>query len=298
MTATITADMVKTLRDKTGAGMMDVRNALSEAAGDMEKAAEILRQKGIASADNKSGRATSEGLVSTKITPDAKKGVIIEVNCETDFVARNENFVGMVDALAGHALASSATSTDTILAETMTGQSVTVGDYVKENIAVIKENLSFARFAQLSVAGEGCVQSYIHTGGKIGVLLAVTAPSADVVSQDSFKQLVKDLTLHIASFAPEFVNVSDIPGDYVENEKRIEMGKEDLQSKPIEIREKIVMGRLDKLLAQRVLLQQPFVKDPNKTVEQQVKDACPGAAIQAFYRFALGELQAESASAE
>ena len=303
MTATITADMVKTLREKTGAGMMDVRNALSEASGDMDKATEILRQKGIASADNKSGRATSEGLIQAEISADAKSGALIEVNCETDFVARNENFVEMVTKLGQHVLASALDTLDAIVGAPMTGSTMNVGDYIKENISVIKENLSFQRMGKLSITGPGLVHSYIHTGGKIGVLLALTTDSDAAANNDGFKQLAKDLTMHIASCAPEFVQIEDIPQAVRDDEKRIEMGKEDLQSKPVEIREKIVTGRVEKLLAQRVLCQQPYVKDPSKTVQQHVEETAKtlGAGnitIQAFLRFALGETAEPSTGEE
>ena len=294
MTATITADMVKTLREKTGAGMMDVRNALSEASGDMDKATEILRQKGIASADNKSGRATSEGLIHAEIAEDGKSGALIEVNCETDFVARNENFVDMVGKLGKHVLISALDTLESILGAPMTGNSINVSDYVKENIAIIKENLSFQRMGKLSVSGPGLIQSYIHTGGKIGVLLALSTDNDSAAKTDSFKQLAKDLAMHIASCSPEFVSVDDIPQSVRDEEKRIEMGKKDLQSKPVDIREKIVAGRVEKILAQRVLYMQPFVKDPSKTVQQQVEETAKtlGASnitVQGFLRYALGE---------
>jgi elongation factor Ts len=291
MSTTISADMVKTLREKTGAGMMDVRNALAEAGGDMEKATEILRQKGIASADKKGGRTTSEGLVNAKVSADGKSGVLVEINSETDFVARNENFVAMVNTLTDFTMDSSAQDIDALLKETI--GSGTVDDFVRENIGVIKENLTFRRFARLSVNGAGQVNTYIHTGGKIGVLLVLGAASDAAVGTDAFKQLAKDLTLHIASAAPEFVQTSDIPGNVIEDEKRIEMGKEDLANKPEEMRAKIVEGRVQKLLAQRVLLEQPFVKDPSKTIAALLKDVSAQAgsdvSVQSFARFVLGE---------
>lgn len=291
MSTTISAEMVKNLREKTGAGMMDVRNALAEANGDMEKAAELLRQKGIASADKKSGRATSEGLVYAKVSDDGKHGVLVEVNSETDFVARNENFVDMVNTLADFTLKSSAADISQLLSENM--GSGTVDEYVREKIGTIKENLTYRRFTRQAVQGSGLTGSYIHTGGKIGVLLALSAATDAIAASDTFKQLAKDLTLHIASVAPEFVQSSDISPQAIEEEKRIEMGKEDLQNKPEEIRAKIVEGRVQKLLSQRVLLEQPYVKDPSKTVADLLKEfsaqAGGAVSVQAFTRFVLGE---------
>jgi elongation factor Ts len=294
MTTQISATMVKDLREKTGAGMMDAKNALVEAEGDMERAAEILRQKGIASAEKKLGRAAAEGVVQAFISPDGQKGVLVEVNCETDFVARGEAFQGVVSQVLQQALASSATSVEAFLQENLSTQSgVTVEAYMKENIAVIKENLGVRRFTRYTLSGPGWISAYIHTGGKIGVLLQVEAGTAAVVQQEAFKQLAKDVSMHIASAVPEYVTRDEIPANVIEEEKRIEMGKEDLQSKPVEIREKIVLGRIDKLLAQRVLLDQPFVKDPGKTVAELIKEKSAelGTPIQVkqFVRYLLGE---------
>lgn len=302
MTA-ITAEMVKVLRDKTGAGIMDVKKALSEAEGDMEKAGEILRQKGIASADKKSGRSTSEGLVSSKISDDQKTGVLVEVNSETDFVARNESFVEMTDKLSVHVLNTpKATITEVLSEKCNFGSDLSVDEYVKENIGVIKENLAFRRFAKIQVKGAGLVKSYIHTGGKIGVLLALGSDNDAAAKKPEFEQLAKDLTLHVASSAPEFVATSDISPEVIANERRVEMGKEDLQSKPEEVRAKIVEGRVQKLLAQRVLLEQPFVKDPSRTIAQVIEDTAKTVGgkveVEGFFRFVLGEEVAGEAQPE
>ncbi len=294
MTTQITAGMVKDLREKTGAGMMDAKNALTEAGGDMDKAVEILRQKGAASAEKKSGRATAEGLIQAKLSADLKKGAIIEVNCETDFVARGEEFQTLTQQLVAQALDSKAETLEQLLAEKSQFESgKTVDEALKERIGVIKENMNIRRFTRYEVKGTGVVASYIHTGNKIGVLAQIEADSAAALEKPAFKQLAKDLTMHIASSAPEFLSREDIPSEVVEEEKRIEMGKEDLQSKPPEIREKIVAGRIDKLLAQRVLLEQPFVKDPGKSITELVKEVSNevGAKVTVtrFVRYLLGE---------
>jgi elongation factor Ts len=292
----VSAAQIKELREKTGAGLLDAKNALVEANGDMEKASEVLRQKGIASAEKKTGRAAAEGLIKANIAADGKSGVLLEINCETDFVARGEVFQGLVDKLADLALTSKVVSVEELLDEKITAKGKkTVADFIKENIGTIKENITLRRLTRYSIpkAKFGVIQYYIHTGSKIGVLLDVRVDSDKVLKSKEFQQLTKDLTLHIASAAPDFVTREEIPADVIETEKRIEMGKEDLAKKPPEIREKIVMGRIDKLLAQRVLLDQPFVKDPGKTItdliEEQSKALKTQIEVKAFVRYLLGE---------
>lgn len=294
MTTQISASMVKELREKTGAGMMDAKNALVEAQGEMSRAVEILRQKGILTAEKKGGRVTAEGLVQSKITPDGGKGVLVEVNCETDFVARGEAFQELVNQIAEQALASPAATLEELLREKALAQpDKTVEEMIKDKIGVIKENLSLRRFTRYAVQGSGLVHSYIHTGGKIGVLIEMQTGSDSATRNEAFRQFAKDLAMHIASSAPEFVASGEIPAAVVEEEKRIELGKEDLQKKPPEIREKIVMGRIEKILSQRVLLEQPFVKDPSKTVATFIQEKSgefgTPISIQRFTRYLLGE---------
>ena len=266
----ITAAMVKELRDKTGAGMMDCKKALTEAEGDMEKAVEALRQKGIASAEKKMGRIAAEGPVASYV--DDKVGAMVEVNCETDFVAKNEEFKEFTKNMAEMIATAKPKDVDELLTMTCPKCGKVVADIVKEKIASIGEKITIRRF----VVMEGNNATYIHNG-KIGVLLN-TDKKDDV--------LTKDLCLHIASSAPEFVQSSDIPAEVREEEKRIEMGKEDLQNKPENIREKIVEGRLHKILAQKCLLEQPFVKDPNTTVAQLLEGKL---TVNKFVRYTLGE---------
>lgn len=294
MTTEISASQVKELREKTGAGMMDAKKALVEASGDLERAAEILRQKGIASAEKKQGRAAAEGMIKAKISADGKTGVLAEVNCETDFVARGDVFPEFADQLASQILTSSAADAAAFLQEKSAVQAgATVEEFIKERISVIKENVGLRRFVRYSVSGSGAVGSYIHLGSKIGVLVQLNTENDAATQTDGFKDLIKDLTMHIASNAPEYTRRDEIPAAVIEEEKRIEMGKEDLQSKPVEIREKIVTGRIDKLLAQRVLLEQPFVKDPSKTVQDLLNEKSTelGSTITLahFTRYLLGE---------
>ena len=267
---TITAAMVKELREKTGAGFMDSKKALEQCEGDMEKAMEFLRQKGIASADKKQNRIAAEGVVATYIENGV--GAIVEVNCETDFVAKNEDFKSFVNGLAKHIATTKPADMDALNASVCACCNMKIEDAVKDKIATIGEKISIRRFEIL----EGNLATYVHNG-KIGVLISATA-------QD--ETLLKDVALHIASSAPEFVSRNQIPQEVIDEETRIEMGKEDLANKPEQIRAKIVEGRVNKLMAQRCLVEQPFVKDPNQTIAQLISGKME---IKGFTRFMLGE---------
>ncbi len=266
----ITATMVKELREKTGAGMMDAKKALVEVDGDMEKAMELLRQKGIASADKKMGRIAAEGRVGSYVS--ATVGAMIEVNCETDFVAKNEEFIELTNNLAELVATANPADVDALLATVCPKCGKTVEEALKEKIASIGEKITVRRFVRY----EGAVATYIH-GGKIGVLLSTD--KADEVT-------AKDVCLHIASSAPEFISRADIPASVIEEETRIEMGKEDLANKPEQIRAKIVEGRVNKLMAQKCLIEQSFVKIPDQTIEQYISGKF---SIVKFDRFVLGE---------
>ena len=267
---TITAAMVKELREKTGAGILDAKKALVENDGDMEKAMEFLRQKGIASADKKMGRIAAEGLVGSYV--EGNVGAIIEVNCETDFVAKNDEFKELVSNLAKLIVAKRPADLDALLATTCDKCGKKVEDIIKEKVATIGEKITVRRFDIV----EGNPATYIHNG-KIGVLL--NTDCAD-------EALEKDICLHIASNAPEFVSREEIPQSVIDEETRIEMGKEDLAKKPEQIRAKIVEGRVNKLMAQRCLVEQPFVKNPEQTIEQLISGKFN---IVKFDRYVLGE---------
>ena len=266
----ITATMVKELRDRTGAGMMDAKKALVEVDGDMDKAMELLRQKGIASADKKMGRIAAEGRVGSYISSTV--GAMVEVNCETDFVAKNEEFIELTNNLAELVATANPADVEALLATTCPKCGKVVEEALKEKIASIGEKITVRRFVRY----EGNTATYIH-GGKIGVLL-----STDKVDEVT----AKDVCLHIASSAPEFVSRADIPASVIEEETRIEMGKEDLANKPEQIRAKIVEGRVNKLMAQKCLIEQPFVKNPDQTIEQYISGKF---SIVKFDRFVLGE---------
>ena len=266
----ITAAMVKELREKTGAGIMDAKKALAENDGDMEKAMEFLRQKGVASADKKMGRIAAEGLVASYIENGV--GAIVEVNCETDFVAKNEDFKELVQGIAKHIAETKPATVEELNASICPVCNKSIEDVVKEKIATIGEKITIRRFEIL----EGNLATYIHNG-KIGVLLKTSE------KQD---EIAKDVCLHIASSAPEFISREEIPQSVIDEETRIEMGKEDLANKPENIRAKIVEGRINKLMASRCLLEQPFVKNPDETISQLIEGKCK---IEKFIRYVLGE---------
>ncbi len=267
---TITAAMVKDLREKTGAGFMDSKKALEQCGGDMEKAMEFLRQKGIASAEKKQNRIAAEGLVATCIENGV--GAIVEINCETDFVAKNEDFKAFVSNIAKHIAQTKPADMDALNASVCPVCNLKIEDVVKDKIATIGEKISIRRFEIL----EGNLATYVHNG-KIGVLLNAT-------KQD--ETLLKDVALHIASSAPEYVSRKQIPQEIIDEETRIEMGKEDLAKKPENIRAKIVEGRVNKLMAQKCLLEQPFVKNPDQTVQDLLNGKLE---IISFIRWTLGE---------
>ncbi|MBQ2984567.1 MAG: elongation factor Ts [Candidatus Gastranaerophilales bacterium] len=269
----IKASMVKELREKTGAGMMDAKKALVETNGDMEKAIELLRQKGMASADKKMGRIAAEGVVASAI--DGSEGAMVEINCETDFVAKNDDFKALANMMARAIIKLNPSSVDELLTMDCPECKKPIETVIKEKIATIGEKITIRRFVKY--AADGAVNTYIHNG-KIGVLLEATGAADET--------LTKDICLHIASNAPEFVSRDQIPASVIEEEKRIEMGKEDLANKPEQIREKIVEGRVNKLMAQRCLLEQPFVKNPDQTIAQLIEGK---TQIVKFERFVLGE---------
>ncbi|MBX9570960.1 MAG: translation elongation factor Ts [Candidatus Obscuribacterales bacterium] len=288
MTTEISASQVKQLREQTGAGMMECKNALKEANGDMEKAVEWLRQKGLAAAAKKSSRAASEGLVVGKVSDDGKRAVLVEVNCETDFVARNEQFQAFTAELADIALKNKSQTAEDLLKLTHNGK--TVSDILSDKIATIGENMVLRRVAYIELAGTGLIGLYVHAlGGKMGALVALESnkdlPPAEL------SPVARDVAMHIVSAKPQYIDRNEIPSEVIEEERRIESGKEDLAKKPADIREKIVTGRVDKIFAERCLMEQDFVKDPSQKIAQVLKLSDKGAELKpkSFALFILGE---------
>lgn len=293
--AEISAKMVQELRRQTGAGMMDCKKALGETAGDLTKASEWLRQKGMVSAGKKSDRVTAEGLVDNFIEADGKTGVLIEVNCQTDFVARNDAFKELVQSLAHQAI--TADSVEALLAQPYAADSsIKVSEAIVQSIAKIGENLNVRRLANYKVAAgsEGAVDCYIHTGGRVGVLIELSCASAKVADSEDFKALARNLAMQVAACPNvEYINVDDIPSEIAAKEKEIEMGRDDIANKPDNIKEKIVQGRIDKRLKEMTLVDQPYIKDQNITVAELVaqttKQLGEAVTVRRFTRFILGE---------
>ncbi len=269
----ITAAQVKVLRDRTGAGMMDCKKALTETGGDEEKAIAYLREKGLAKAAKKAGRATSEGLVGSFVSADGKTAAIAELMCETDFVAKADDFQAFAAALA----------------KKVAGLDVTTGDAsalpaevadVTDLIAKLGENMGVGRFARVSVE-TGCIGLYIHSNGKIGVLVGLEGSDNEAAA--------KDVAMQIAAVSPICVSSDEVPADLLEKEKEIYRNQAIEEGKPAEIAEKIVLGRVSKYYKEVCLLEQPFIKDDKKSIKQYLKEMAPGGKITGFVRLALGE---------
>ena len=272
----ITASMVKELREKTGAGMMDCKKVLTEADGDMEKAAELLRERGIAKAGKKAGRVAAEGLVASYISDDKKVGAIVEVNAETDFVAKNDEFRTFVNDVAKIVAQTNPADVETLLASNYTGTDKTVDEVLKDKIFTIGENMTVRRFVRYETAG--LVESYIHGDGKIAVL--VDFPKGDSVT-------AKDVCMQIAAARPEYLSEKDVPEEAVNKEMEILKQQAINEGKTPEIAEKAVKGRIGKFYGEICLLNQPFVKDGNQTISALLKSK--DAEIVRFARFEKGE---------
>lgn len=287
----ITASMVKELRETTGAGMMDCKKALAATDGDMDKAVEFLREKGLAAAEKKAGRIAAEGIVDTKVSEDGKTAAIVEVNSETDFVAKNDKFQGYVAAVAAQAMKTSASDIDAFLAEPWElDTSKTVKEELASQIAIIGENMNIRRFAKVS-APNGFVESYIHAGGRIGVLVEVET-SACVPAA---KEAVRNVAMQIAALAPKYVNRDEVPADYIEHEKEIlkAQAMNENTGKPENIIEKMIIGRLNKELKEVCLVDQAYVKDADLTVQKYLdsvaKEVGAPITIKSFVRYETGE---------
>jgi len=290
----ITAAQINELRKATGAGMLDCKKALEQTEGDYEKAVDYLRTKGLAAAAKKSGRAATEGMVAAFVSDDQKSGVLLEINSETDFVAKNELFQAFVANIGKHILATSPADRDAMLAQPYSGDaSKTVQTYLNESIAVIGENIQIRRFSKFDVQGDGCIGSYIHGGGKIGVLVQISSPAVTADNRDVLLALVKDIAMHSAAAAPRYVSRDQVPADVLEREKDIYRAKAKESGKPDAIIEKILDGQINKFYADICLNEQVYVKDTDKTIPQVVKEtgtAIGGTvAITAFERYVLGE---------
>jgi len=274
----ITASLVKELREETNLGMMECKRALQETGGDKEKAIRLLRERGMAIAGKKAERVAKEGRVAAEIFDNGRTGVMIEVNCETDFVAKNENFQKFVASLVAHAK-----GIDGSLAES-------AKDQVVAKIAEIGENLIVRRNIKYTVSGNGAVAGYIHLGGKVGVLLEVGCEKAETAQAEAFKEAVKDVTLHIAAANPQFLNRADVAPEVIAAER--EIYAKQVEGKPANIVNKIVDGKLEKYYSQICLVEQGFVKDPDQTVADMLaargKELGDTLTIRRFTRYQVG----------
>ncbi|HIX63374.1 MAG TPA: translation elongation factor Ts [Candidatus Mediterraneibacter colneyensis] len=286
----ITAGMVKELREMTGAGMMDCKKALTETNGDMDAAVEFLRKNGQAKAEKKAGRIAAEGIVKTVVRDD-KVAAIVEVNSETDFVAKNDEFQGFVEAVVNQVADSDPADMDTFMAEAWAADtSKTVKDALVEKIAVIGENLNIRRFERVN-AENGCVVSYIHGGGRIGVLVVA---DTDVVN-DEIKTCLKNVAMQVAAMSPKYVSRDEVSQEYMDHEKEILLAqaKKENPEKPDNIIEKMIIGRLNKEMKEICLLDQVYVQDSDLTVAKYVdkvaKENNAKVTVTKFIRFETGE---------
>jgi elongation factor Ts len=284
----ITAKEVAELRARTGAGMMDCKTALQEADGDMEMATDILRKKGISKADKRSDRSASQGMVVIETAPGGRDAAMIELNCETDFVAKNEDFIALAKDLARHALAQAPVGVHPGSAiEAQAFRGATVGQAVKEASGKTGEAMTLKRVARFTQPA-GLVASYLHFTGQVGVLIDLEGPSGDALTAVS-----RELGLHIASMDPMAVDESGIDPEVVARERRIAEEQVAAEGKPENIRGKIVDGKVKKFINERTLMGQPFVKDDKKTVAEIVKESAKTAGgaitVKRFARFKVGE---------
>ena len=286
MSTVIDAQLVKTLREKTNAGLMDCKKALAEANGDLEAAVDILRKKGAAGAVKKAGREAKEGVITQAILPGAKVGVLVEINCETDFVAKNDGFRAFCDEIARKIAQDPA------------------ADLEADRVAAVQklgENIRIRRSERREVKENGLVAAYIHTGGKVGVLVEVGAEKEETAANEEFKQFVRDITLQIAAANPLCVSRDQVSPELVEREREVYRGQ--VQGKPANIIEKIVDGKMDKFYSTQALLEQAFIKNPDQTVNQLLAEKCKALGetltIRSFVRYMVAEeVAGEAVAAE
>lgn len=272
----ITAGMVKELRERTGSGMMECKKALTETNGDLEAAVELMRKAGLAKADKKSGRTAAEGCVCSKASADGKRAAIVEVNSETDFVAKGDDFINFANLVAQVALDSEATTLEGLLESKNPATGESIEETRRAMIAKIGENIAVRRFERFS-APAGLVASYLH-GSRIGVLVELEGGDAE---------LGKDIAMHVAASKPNCVDESGVDPELIEKEKAIFSAQAEASGKPANVVEKMVEGRIKKFLGEITLVGQPFVKDPDQTVAKLLSDK--GAKVARFVRLEVGE---------
>lgn len=279
--AEVTASLVKELRDKTGAGMADCKRALDESNGDMTAAIEWLRKRGAASAAKRADRESNEGVVVTRTSADGKTAAIVEVNCETDFVARNEEFVNFANIIADAVLANNVTSDEDIWNISIGDK--TIGNLRDEILAKFSERIELRRFERIST--NGTIADYIHAGNRLAVLVEFNAD----VTADASKPLVRDVAMQVAAMQPAYVNRDQVDDAAIKKEIEIYKQQAIAEGKKEEIAERVATGRLEKFYGEMCLIEQAFVKDPKKTVSDVLKELGSNVTVLSFRRYALGE---------
>lgn len=286
-TTAITADMVKKLREQTGAGMMECKNALTEAGGNFDEATTILRKRGLASASKKAGRATKEGLIGNRLSADRSSGILVEVNCESDFVARTDDFRQLIDQVLTAIEHAGDAANEAWLADP-NGE---VGKLVAAKIGKLGENMAVPRFVRY--AGSGYVGQYIHLGGKIGVMVEFSGVTPAVRGREEFATLVKEIAMQIAAASPTHTSREAVPADVLDKERAIYRAQMEGSGKPANVIDKIVEGKLGSFYAQVVLVEQPSIRDPKQTVQDVIAAAnkALGASlgVSRFVRLKVGE---------
>jgi len=275
----ITTSMIKELRDATSMGINDCKKALEETGGDFDAAIKVLREKGAAIATKRASKEANEGMIAASVTGDAQNAAMIEINCETDFVTRNEDFQAFVEELRGEALNY---ETDAMAAG--------VASKIEDKMASIGEKIMFRRNVKWTVDGTGAVTSYIHMGGKVGVLVEVACEKAETIEDPIFKELAKDLTLHVAAAAPEYLTRDEVPAELVEEEKDI--ARKQLEGKPANIIDNILVGKINKYFSQICFIEQGFVKEDKVSITnllaEKGKELGDTLTVKRYVRYQLG----------
>lgn len=288
--AQITAALVKELREMTGAGMMECKKALTEAEGEIEKAVDVLRTRGLAAVAKKAGRATNEGTVMALVSDDGHAGALVELNCETDFVGMNDKFKAYATKIAEAVLANKPADLDALKASSYEGE--TVDEIVTDAIHTLGENIQLSRFAYVEDEKDG-IASYIHGGGKIGVLVEFKLGDPSLASNEEFKLFGRDIAMQVAAANPVAATRESVPADVVEHEKEIYKAQAAESGKPENIQEKMATGRLEKFYKENCLTEQAYVKNPDQTVAQYAEAVAKelGTTIElvSYVRFMLGE---------
>lgn len=282
----ISASMVKELREKTGAGMMDCKKALEECEGSIEGAVDWLRQKGLSKAAKKAGRATSEGLIASSMSADGKTATLVEVKCETDFVARNENFIELTKKIAK-------------MADEANGINDTIQTLITDSIATVGENMGVGRYVKFALEGEGVLGNYIHSNGKIAVLVAMNCESAAGAANAAFVECAKNVAMQIAAANPAAVCAAELDPALLDREREVYRQKAREDGKPEQIIEKIVEGAVKKFYKEACLLEQPYIRDDKQTIQDLLnatgKALGEKVSVARFVRLQLGEDNAAEA---